>query len=177
MVAAIRKWTAIVLRSPDSFDVGRRATAEAPLGMQVSQSLRHVFSGKAAGTLHSRADPLVRFLARAGRHTLLAIPFVEAGLYRFAFECEAKCSRSFLRSLMSSITFCHYVLGAVSAKEAMESMRLVDVARACYLTKRKRLQRPLLTTEMVQRLERCVVSPGVTMLIGSFLASSYCLFS
>ena len=75
LAAAIWKWTAIVLRSPHSFDVGRRTTAVAPAGVQVSRSLRHVFVGKAVGTLHSRADPIIRYVAWADSHSIVAFPF------------------------------------------------------------------------------------------------------
>ncbi|CAE7293175.1 unnamed protein product [Symbiodinium sp. CCMP2592] len=159
LVAAVRKWTALVLRSPQSFDVGRKVTSLAPVGVQVSRSLRHVFAGKAVGTLHSRADPLIRYVAWADRHAVLAFPFKEDDMYEFACECEHTCSPSFLKSFLSAVTFCFFILGAESAQEAMASMRLSGVARACYLTKRKRVQRPPLSTEMVQRLERFVVSP------------------
>ena len=179
MVAAVRKWTAIVMRSPQSFDVGRRVTptTAAPMGVQVSRSLRHVFSGKAAGTLHSRADPLIRFIEWADRSVVPAFPFSEESLYSFACECEGRCSPSFLKSLMSSISFCFHVLGAGSAQEAINSMRLVGVARACYLTKRKRFQRPPLTTDMVLRLEKLVVTAGGDkvdrFIAGFFLLSVY----
>ncbi|CAE7270056.1 SLC24A2 [Symbiodinium sp. CCMP2592] len=145
--------------SPQSFDVGRKVTSLAPVGVQVSRSLRHVFAGKAVGTLHSRADPLIRYVAWADRHAVLAFPFKEDDMYEFACECEHTCSPSFLKSFLSAVTFCFFILGAESAQEAMASMRLSGVARACYLTKRKRVQRPPLSTEMVQRLERFVVSP------------------
>ncbi|CAE7606625.1 unnamed protein product [Symbiodinium sp. CCMP2456] len=179
MVAAVRKWTAVIMRCPQEFDVGRRVTptTAAPVGVQVSRSLRHVFAGRSAGTLHSRADPLIRYIAWADRQTVAAFPFSEESLYAFACECEGKCAPSFLKSLMSGISFCFHILGAGSAQEAMNSKRLVGVAKACYLTKRKRFQRPPLTTEMVLRLERLVVSSSGDkvdrFIAGFFLLSVY----
>ncbi|CAE7236627.1 unnamed protein product [Symbiodinium sp. CCMP2456] len=157
MVAAVRKWTAVIMRCHVLYVMYSRA------GL--------------LETLHSRADPLIRYIAWADRQVVAAFPFSEESLYAFACECEGKCAPSFLKSLMSSISFCFHILGAGSAQEAMNSKRLVGVAKACYLTKRKRFQRPPLTTEMVLRLERLVVSSSGDrvdrFIAGFFLLSVY----
>ncbi|CAE7198740.1 unnamed protein product, partial [Symbiodinium sp. CCMP2456] len=119
----------------------------------------------------------MRYIAWADRQVIAAFPFSEENLCAFACECEGKCAPSFLKSLMSSISFCFHILGAGSAQEATNSKRLVGVAKACYLTKRKRFQRPPLTTEMVLRLERLVVSSSGDnvdrFIAGFFLLSVY----
>ena len=113
----------------ESFDVGRRASADAPLGVQLSKALRHVFAGRAAETLHCRADPLIRFVAWADSKAMVAIPFHEETLYIFACECETTCAPSFLKSLMSSLAFCLHILGVMSAQDCLSSMRLTGVCQ------------------------------------------------
>ena len=63
MVAAIRKWSAVILRAPLVFDLGRRCSTGAPLGEQLPSMLKHVFAGRSPGTLHNRAGPVLRYLA------------------------------------------------------------------------------------------------------------------
>ena len=46
MVAGIRKWGAIIMHSPLSFDIGRRLRGEKMLGSLVLESLGHIFAGK-----------------------------------------------------------------------------------------------------------------------------------
>ena len=62
LVAAIRKWAAIILRRPPAFDLGRRADSAKPLGDQLPAMLKHVFSGRSQGTLHARAGPILRYI-------------------------------------------------------------------------------------------------------------------
>ena len=54
---AIRKWVRIILTAAVAFDLGRRLEKGAPLGGSIAAGLKHVFSGKATGTLHNRLGP------------------------------------------------------------------------------------------------------------------------
>ena len=62
-IAAIRKWvrSSVILTATVAFDLGRRLEKGAPLGGSIAAGLKHVFSGKATGTLHNRAGPILRY--------------------------------------------------------------------------------------------------------------------
>ena len=164
MVAAIRKWSAVILRAPLVFDLGRRCSTAAPLGEQLPNMLKHVFAGRAPGTLHNRVGPIMRYLAWCDRNEMLPLPFDEQAVYVFCTFIESTCAPTFMKSLVTSISFCHHVLGATGAIDCLQSNRLLGVARIAYLKKRKKLQRPPFTVEMVVRLELfvCDISNGAT---------------
>ncbi|CAE7555695.1 SLC24A2, partial [Symbiodinium sp. CCMP2592] len=155
--AAIQKWVSIVLEDPLTFDVGRRCAAASCQDSAVSQGLLHTFSGKAAGTLHNRAGPLLRFVAWAKKRRLQPLPLREKDVYEFLLDLEDSRAPSFGKALMSSLAFCKFVLGAESFSDSLCSGRLTGLARASFLKKRKRRQKPPLTVAMVKRLGRLVV--------------------
>ena len=153
MVAAIRKWSAVILRAPGVFDLGRRCSTAAPFGEQLPSMLKHVFAGRSPGTLHNRAGPVLRYLAWCDSNETMPLPFSEEAVYVFCTYLESTCAPTFMKSLVTSISFCHHVLGAAGALDCLQSNRLLGVARLTYLRKRKKLQRPPFTVEMVIRLE------------------------
>ena len=155
--AAIQKWVAIVFEDPLSFDVGRRCAASAGQDASIAQGLLHTFSGKAAGTLHNRAGPLLRFIAWAKSRQLKPLPLRECDLYEFLLDIEDDSAPSFGKALLSSVAFSKYVLGADTFLDALSSGRLIGLARSSFLKKRKRKQKPPLKVAMVKRLERLVV--------------------
>jgi len=79
-VAAITKWVKIILTFPADFDLGRKWDKDVPLGTSIAVGLKHVFSGKATGTLHNRAGPISRFIQWCHAHG--AIPFPVKGTSR-----------------------------------------------------------------------------------------------
>ena len=160
MVAAIRKWSAVILRAPLVFDLGRRCSTAAPLGEQLPSMLKHVFAGRSPGTLHNRAGPVLRYLAWCDSNETMPLPFSEEAVYVFCTYLESTCAPTFMKSLVTSISFCHHVLGAAGALDCLRSNRLLGVARLTYLRKRKKLQRPPFTVEMVTRLELFICDSG-----------------
>ncbi|CAE7227529.1 unnamed protein product, partial [Symbiodinium natans] len=156
--AAIQKWVALVVEDPLSFDVGRRCAAFVGNDEAISQGLLHTFSGKSAGTLHSRAGPLIRFVAWAKARQCKPLPFSEALLYDFLLESESTCAPSFGKALMSALAFCRFVLGVENVSDVLSSGRFGGLARSMFLNKRKRRQKPPLTVDMVKALERLVIS-------------------
>ena len=177
LVAAIRKWTAIILRCPPAFDLGRRADSAKPLGDQLPAMLKHVFSGRSQGTLHARAGPILRYIMWCDKNEVRPIPFHESAMYDFCTASESDCAPTFLRSLVTSLSFCHHVMGAWGAKDCLESGRLTGVARHVYLRKRKRLQRPPFTVDMLRDLETMVCDPAVgatdRICAGFFVLATY----
>ena len=61
-----------------------------------------------------------------------------------------------LKSFLSSLNFSVHVLGLSEAAAASNSARVVGIARAAYLSKKKTVRRPPLTAKMVAALERLV---------------------
>ena len=166
--AALLKWFTLVQLDLPSFDVGRRCDVSAPLGGgDLQASLSHALAGKAPGTLDSRAGPLLRFVAWCRHHQVVPLPLEEATLYRFACAMEQGSAPTFLRSLMVSVSFAHHVLGLQGASDCLASGRLVGIARQAYLRKRKKKQRPPLTTDMVARMEVFICKGVVTSASGS----------
>ena len=162
MVAAIRKWAGIVLSFPLAFDVGRKYFTNhnlVPGG--IHEMLKHVFAGKSAGTLHNRANPMLRFIQWCQKRGHEAFPLDEEVCYEFGLSSE-HAAPTFLRSFLVSITFGHFILGLTGSEECMASMRLKGVSRESYLKKRKRRQRQPLTAEQVRKMELFVAGdiPG-----------------
>ena len=174
LVAAIRKWTAIILRCPPAFDLGRRADSAKPLGDQLPAMLKHVFSGRSQGTLHARAGPILRYIMWCDKNEVRPIPFDESAMYDFCTASEGDCAPTFLRSLVTSLSFCHHVMGARGAKDCLESGRLTGVARHVCLRKRKRLQKPPFTVDMLRDLETMVCDPATDRICaGFFVLATY----
>ena len=155
MAAAIRKWQGIVMMAPGEFDLGRRVSKDRPLGETLSQGLRHVFSGRAAETLHARANPILRFAKWCGDNLLQPFPLQERVVYAFCCAMEHACSApTFLNSFLTSLRFAHYVMGMLCALDCANSPRVAGVSRTMFLSKKKLRQRPPLTVAMLLALEK-----------------------
>ena len=152
-IAAIRKWVQIILISAISFDLGRRLDKGAPLGSSIAAGLKHVFAGKATGTLHNRAGPILRFIQWCRNNGVIAFPVLERNVYSFMAEVGSTSAPTFLRSFLVSMTFCNFVLGLTGSDDIIASQRVQGCARESYLKKRKLQQRPPLTVAQVQALE------------------------
>ena len=160
MVAAIRKWVGVILTHPPAFDLGRKLNKIEPLGATLHSGLLDVFAGKAAGTLHGRVGPMLRFVAWCNDQGITAFPIHEQSVYDFVRANEDCSAPTFLRSFLVSLSFCHHMLGLLGAHEAVKSLRVVGVTRRAYLRKKKKVQRPPLTVAMVDDLERFVCEQG-----------------
>ena len=156
LLAAIRKWYGIIAGALEQFDLGRRYSRDDPLGRDLMRSLRHVFAGKSAGTLHNRANPLLRFMHWCDVAGIPAYPIDESTIYAFCCSVERSSSPSFLKSLRSSLVFAHHVLGLQRALDAADSPRVQGMTRSMFLEKRKRQPKPPLTQAMVRKLEELV---------------------
>ena len=162
LVAAIRKWAGIILIFPLAFDVGRNFVVNSgSMANSLHETLYDVFAGKSAGTLHNRANPMIRFIAWCKENGYEPLPLDEEICYRFAVNSR-HTAPTFLRSLLVSITFSFYVLGLIGAESCFNSARLKGAVKHSYLKKRKREQRDPLTVEQVRKLEllACGDIPG-----------------
>ena len=172
LVAAIRKWQGIIVQAPLEFDLGRRVSRDRPLGDTLPQGLRYVFAGKAAETLHGRANPFLRFIKWCRDAGEEAFPLCEPLVFRFCTEMEGGCSApTFLHSFLTTLRFAHYILGLSNALECAARCRVAGVARLMYLSKKKKRQRPPLTVEMVVALETLTCNaeaPALDRVIAGF---------
>eukprot|EP00435_Cladocopium_sp_Y103_P061868 s616_g23.t1 len=176
-VAAIRKWVQIILTCATAFDLGRRLDKGAPLGGSVAAGLKHVFSGKATGTLHNRAGPILRYIQWCRNNAVIPFPAFERNVYAFMVDVGVKAAPTFLRSFCVSMTFCNFILGLTGADDVISSQRIQGCARESYLNKRKLQQRPPLLADQVRALENYVAdmvgTPRDVYAAGCFLL---CIF-
>ena len=110
-VAAITKWVKIILTFPAAFDLGRKWDKDAPLGTSIAAGLKHVFSGKATGTLHNRAGPILRFIQWCHAHGVIPFPVREHHVYEFMKAIGFEAAPTFLRSFLVSMTFLQFYFG------------------------------------------------------------------
>ena len=176
-IAAIRKWVRIILTAAVAFDLGRRLEKGAPLGGSIAAGLKHVFSGKATGTLHNRAGPILRYIQWCNNNAVIPFPVFERNVYNFMFEVGNSAAPTFLRSFLVSLTFCNFILGLTGSDDAIASQRVQGCARESYLMKRKLQQRPPLSVAQVKALEQYVSSmmgtPRDVYAAGCFLLCIY----
>ena len=176
-IAAIRKWVRIILTAAVAFDLGRRLEKGAPLGASIAAGLKHVFSGKATGTLHNRAGPILRYIQWCNNNAVIPFPVFERNVYNFMVEVGNSAAPMFLRSFLVSLTFCNFVLGLTGSDDAIASQRVQGCARESYLMKRKLQQRPPLSVAQVKALEQYVSSmrgtPRDVYAAGCFLLCIY----
>ncbi|CAE6946874.1 SLC24A2 [Symbiodinium sp. CCMP2592] len=159
LVAGIRKWGVIIMHSPLSFDIGRRLRGEQRLEPLILESLGHIFAGKAAGTLHQRAGPMLRYIRWSVQADMDPFPLEEGQVYEFCKGCEFSSAPTFLKSFIVSISFAVHVLGVTGGADCLISGRVIGIARLTYLAKRKKTRRPPLTVAMVAFLENLVCDP------------------
>ena len=136
-----------------------------------------MFSGKATGTLHNRAGPVLRFIQWCNSNGIIPFPLFENHVYSFMNDVSKTAAPTFLRSFLVSLTFCNFVLGLTGANDVISSQRVQGCAREAYLGKRKLQQRPPLTVEQVKSLELYVAdmmgSPRDVYAAGCFLLCIY----
>ena len=149
----------MILTNPPAFDLGRKLNKLDPLSATRHSGLVDVFAGKAAGTLHGRVGPMLRYVVWCSKEGVSPFPVQERVAYAFVKAHEESTAPTFLRSFLVSLSFCHHLLGLLGAQEAALSARVVGASRHAYLRKRKKVQKPPLTVAMVADLERFVAEP------------------
>ena len=156
----LAKWLKILLCDPLSFEVSRAFFNSTKMGLhsgRLVDDLRNVFAGKGSSTLNNRVGPLLRYMAFCADKQLQAFPPSEAVVYSYMQSVEATSAPTFLRSFVSSISFCIHVLGMQSGCDVVASMRVKGLASKCYLNKRKTRARAPLTVYELTLLENIVL--------------------
>ena len=114
--SAIVKWQRIVVEGPTVFEVSRYFFMSIKDGHETGtlfDCLKNVFANKSTRTLNSRVGPLLRYVFYCKTTAREAFPLVEAQVYEYMLHEESKegAAPTYLRSFVSSLAFCHYVLG------------------------------------------------------------------
>ena len=138
--SAIVKWQKIVC--PTVFEVSRYFFLSIKDGHETGTlfgSLKNVFASKSTSALSSRVGPMIRYVFYCKSSQQEAFPLVESVVYSYMLHEESKpaVAPTYLRSFVSSLAFCHYVMGLVGAKSIVESKRVTGLAYKMYLMKRK----------------------------------------
>ena len=115
---AIEKWVGIMIVAPLAFDLGRRLASVPVFEIEFRKGLLHVFAGRASGTIHQRAGPILRYVKWARGCSVRPSPLQEDDVYSFAVDREGDSAPTFLRSLMISISFCWHGLGLLGRNAA-----------------------------------------------------------
>ena len=152
-VAATRKWAGLLLEGLECFSIGRQLAIDGPHGVGVAECLGHVFSGKATSTLNARAGPLLRYVKWCRDSNLKPFPLDESSVYRFMCLHSEVTSPSFLKSLVTAISFSYYVLGVSGGKDCIDSRRIEGLAKQSFMKKRKTCPKDPLSVAMVRCLE------------------------
>ncbi|CAL1153951.1 unnamed protein product [Cladocopium goreaui] len=157
-VAAIRKWAGIIMSYLNFFEIGRQWDRLTPMGQALGDGLKHIFAGKATGTLHARASPILRYVLWCDNNGIPAFPLSEPAVYRFMCDHSDTAAPTFLRSYLVAVRFSFHVLGVTGGESVLNSKRVEGCAREAFLKKRRTLQKDPLTVAMVEHLERVVMT-------------------
>ena len=175
--AAFVKWLKIVLTGLLDFQVGAqfRQMRLANRTPNLSQYFGDVFSLKSTLTLHTRANPVLRYLTWAKGRGYQGIPFRESEIYEFLSDNDQSFAPTFPKSLVGSVAFTHYILDCRSAKHCIDSRRVTGCASRIYLLKRKLKQKKPLSTKQVIGLEKICLG-DVDATIEEKVASGFFLY-
>ena len=154
--AAFVKWQKILITSLLDFQVGAqfRQMRLANRSPNFSQYFSDVFALKSTLTLHTRANPILRYLTWAKGRGYQGILFRESEVYEFLSDSAQPFAPTFSKSFVGSVAFMHYILDCRSAKPCIDSRRITGCASRQYLLKRKLKQKKPLSVKQVIGLEK-----------------------
>ncbi|CAE7763006.1 SLC24A2 [Symbiodinium sp. CCMP2592] len=153
---ALFKWLKIIERGPWDFAVSRDFLRARLLGLgagDLLESISNALAAKSTATLHTRAGPMIRYLAFCDLEGIEPFPIREEVMYKFFYDMQAQVAATFFKSVLASLAFGRFVLGLDSAVLALDSLRVKGLARKLYLGIRRLQQRPPLRVKDVIRLE------------------------
>ena len=157
--AAYKKWLSLVLMEVGAWSISRLNPGQDIfkfMGGSLAQSLQDALGIKATSTLHSRANPLIRYAAFMKGVGVPPFPIREEAVYMF-LKSNAQLAPTFPKSLLTSIAFSKYTLGLAGCDDALSSGRVRGAVAIHYANKRKLTQRPPLTVDQIRSLEFAVI--------------------
>eukprot|EP00435_Cladocopium_sp_Y103_P011892 s3953_g3.t1 len=140
--AAYEKWTGLVLSNPVCWSVGGPRQGEQLFDMLrngIGESIKDCLGVKAPGTLHKRANPLIRFAQYARKNFHEPFPIAERVVYQFLKSGDF--APTFPSSFLASISFAKHVVGLMNTDDVLNSCRLKGFAALHFTKKRKLVQR------------------------------------
>eukprot|EP00435_Cladocopium_sp_Y103_P009360 s4141_g2.t1 len=155
--AAYKKWTSLVLSNPGCWSVARPRHGELLFDLLrngIGESIKDCLGVKATGTLHNRANPLIRFAHYARENFHEPFPIAEHVAYQFLKSGDF--APTFPRSFLTSISFAKHVVGLMHTDDVLNLCRLKGFADLRFTKKRKLVQRPPLKVEQIACLEELV---------------------
>ena len=142
----------------------------------LTQTLVNAFATKSSATLSARAGPILRYAKFWVDMQGAPFPFTEAKVYHFMECVESSAAPTFFRSLVGSIAFAWYTLGAAGGDFVVKSTRITGFASRLYVTKRLSIQRPPLLVCQIQRLEN-IVNGNIRKAARDRVAAGFFLFA
>ena len=121
------------------------------------ESVADCLAVKATSTLHARANALIRYMAWARSKVSVIFPPVEAAVYAYFEDNQAKMGATSFKSAISAFAFAKFVLGMEGAEVIYLSGRVTGLAAKLFLTKAKLRKRNPLRVRDVKLLERICV--------------------
>ena len=175
--AAFVKWEKILLTALLDFQAGVqfRQVRLANRVPNIQQYFSDVFALKSKLTLHTRANPVLRYLNWCVQQGVPGIPFKEDEIYGYLTDHNNSFAPTFPKSLIGSLAFMYHVLECKSAKACIESKRLVGCAARQYMKKRKLRQKKPLLVKQVKGLEKICIGE-VEANLEEKVASGFFLF-
>ena len=157
--AAFVKWEKILLTALLDFQAGVqfRQVRLANRLPNIQQYFNDVFALKSTLTLHTRANPVLRYLKWCVQQGVPGIPFKEDEIYGYLTDHNNGFAPTFPKSLIGSLAFMYYVLECKSAKACIDRKSLVGCAARQYPKKRKLRQKWPLLVKQVKALERICI--------------------
>ena len=162
---AVTKWLRIVNSQPIAFQICRDMYEARIMGLggkSLADNISDVFVMKATATLHSRANPLIRFMVWASNKGVQAFPILEAVVHSYFAEFEASAAPTTYRSFLGSVAFAKFTVGLHGADLALQSGRVRGISSKLFIRKRKLMQRaPLRVRDLVFLEEAACGKHGV----------------
>ena len=162
---AVTTWLRIVNSQPIAFQICRDMYEARIMGLggkSLADNISDVFVMKATATLHSRANPLIRFMVWASNKGVQAFPILEAVVHSYFAEFEASAAPTMFRSFLGSVAFAKFTVGLHGADLALQSGRVRGISSKLFLRKRKLMQRvPLRVRDLVFLEEAACGKHGV----------------
>ena len=161
--AAFVKWEKILLTALLDFQAGVqfRQVRLANRMPNIQQYFNDVFALKSTLTLHTRANPVLRYLKWCVQQGVPGIPFNEDEIYGYLTDHNNGFAPTFPKSLIGSLAFMYHVLECKSAKACIDSKRLVGCAARQYLKKLLLFEKDgCLISKAVQKI--CLLSKQIS---------------
>ena len=157
---ACKKWISLVAEQFTAWEICRQVATTDALSLSrgnLADSISDCLAAKATGTLHQRANPLLKYVMWWKERGLFPFPIQEAMVYEY-IKTRTDDSPSGPKSLLTSISFAMHIFGLSGGETVAKSSRIKGLADSHFCKRRKVLQRPPLTSSQIIQLEEVVLS-------------------